>query len=78
VLRYSILVLAFVLAGCASGPIPPTISAGNSISINHGTARFADAVEGARNYCAARGLSVRHISTSGGAPAVSTFECVGR
>lgn len=65
-----------LLAGC--GPIPPTMASGNSVTIQHGTARFADAVAGARDYCAGRGMGVRHVSTGGPAPAVSTFECVSR
>jgi hypothetical protein len=63
-----------LLAAC--GALPPTSATGNHVSIQHGTARFADAVAGANRYCAGRGMAARHVSTGGGAPSISTFECV--
>jgi len=69
-------VALLIVAGCASSPIAPSSATGNHISIQHGTARFNDAVAGAQQYCSGRGMAARHVSTGGAAPSISTFECV--
>jgi hypothetical protein len=75
-LKVGFVVLLLVGSASGCGSLPPTSATGNHISIQHGTARFRDAVAGANQYCAGRGMVARHVSTGGGAPSISTFECV--
>lgn len=64
------------LAGC--GTYPPTHVDGNFVTTQHGTERFADALKGAAEYCAGRGLGVRHLGTDTPGRSISRFECVPR
>lgn len=76
-MRLAIIVL--LLAGCYTpGPIGPTQASGNYVTTEHGTARFSDALAGAAEYCARRGMGVRHLGTDSPYTAVSRFECVPR
>ena len=70
-MRYLIVLL---LAAC--GPIQVRPDAGRYFTIEHGTARFQDAMEGARRNCAAMGMDVRHLGTDRGEFLMSRFECV--
>lgn len=72
-MRYLFVLL---LAGC--GSIPPSTASGNYITTEHGTARFQDALAGAQEYCAQRGMGVRHLGTDIAYMAISRFECVQR
>lgn len=66
--------LAVLLAGC--GPIQVRPDVGRYFTIEHGTARFQDAMEGARQHCARMGMRVRHLGTDRGELLMSRFECV--
>lgn len=68
--------IALLLAGC--GTIQPTTASGRYITTEHGTARFGDALQGAKEYCARRGMGVRHLGTDRAYMAISRFECVER
>ena len=70
-MRYLFVLL---LAGC--GAIQPRADAGRYFTLEHGTARFGDAMEGARIHCANMGLKVRHVGTDRGGLMLSRFECV--
>lgn len=69
--------LLFAIAGCGQMQVHP--DAGRSFTLEHGTARFQDAMQGARDHCAGMGLSAKHLGTDrGGALLLSRFECVPR
>jgi hypothetical protein len=70
-MRYLVVLL---LAGCGAIQVHP--DAGRYFTIEHGTARFGDAMEGARQHCARMGLSARHLGTDVAYMAMSRFECV--
>ena len=66
-----------LLTGC--GAIMPRADAGRYFTLEHGTARFGDAMDGASQHCARMGMSARHIGTDmGGVLLMSRFECVER
>jgi hypothetical protein len=71
------LIVLLLLAAC--GPIQPYAS-GNNLVSQHGTARFGDALAGAAQHCASRGMGVKSLGTD--TPphglSVSRFECVKR
>ena len=72
--KIAVLIL-LLIAGC--GAIGPTVSGGRYLTIEHGSARFGDAVEGARQYCSSQGLGARHLGTDrGGYLMMSRFECI--
>lgn len=73
-MRYLIVLL--LLAAC--GPIQVRPDAGRYFTIEHGTARFQDAMEGARRHCAQMGMDVRHLGTDRGEMLMSRFECVSK
>lgn len=65
----------FLLTGC--GAIEPRPDAGRYFTLEHGTARFGDAMEGAQIHCARMGMTARHLGTDrGGELLMSRFECV--
>lgn len=66
--------VVLLLVGC--GPIVPRPDAGRHFTLEHGTARFQDAMEGARQHCARMGMGVRHLGTDRGGLLLSRFECV--
>lgn len=66
--------LALVLAAC--GPVQVRPDAGRFFTIEHGTARFQDAMEGARQHCARIGMQARHLGTDRAELLLSRFECV--
>lgn len=67
--------LVVLLAGC--GPIQVRPDAGKFFTIQHGTARFGDAMEGARKHCDTLGMKARHLGTDrGGDLLLSRFECL--
>jgi hypothetical protein len=69
--------LVLMLTGC--GAIQPRSDAGRHFTLEHGTARFGDAMDGARIHCAAMGLGAKHLGTDrGGVLLMSRFECVPR
>lgn len=71
-MRYLVVLL---LAGC--GAIQPRADAGNHFTLEHGTARFGDAMEGARQHCARQGMKAKHLGTDrGGYLLLSRFACV--
>lgn len=73
-MRYVLLALA--LSGCAMGPIAVDERVGNNFTIEHGTARFQDAMAGAQQHCARRGMNAKHLGTDrGGELLLSRFEC---
>lgn len=65
-----------LLTGC--GAIQPRSDAGKHFTLEHGTARFGDAMEGARLHCARFGLDARHVGTDRAGLMLSRFECVPR
>ena len=69
-MRY--LLLALLLAGCASKPILETPS---SFSIEHDAAFKADAFRKAAAHCAKYGKDAVHIESTRGAWVVSSFRC---
>ena len=70
----SCFLFASLLSGC--GAIPPLHSEGRYLTTQHGTARFRDAMQGAVEYCAQRGMSVRHLGTDTPRLSISRFECI--
>lgn len=66
-----------VLALSACGPIEVHPGSGRAFTIEHGTDRFGDAMEGARMHCSrAFGMDARHLGTDRpGGLALSRFEC---
>lgn len=66
--------LVFLLTGCGAIQVQP--QAGKYFSIEHGTARFGDAMAGARQHCARMGMQPRHLGTDRGYLLISRFECV--
>lgn len=76
--RYAIATLLFVLLG-GCGPIQVHPSTGRSFTLEHGTERFQDAMQGAQAHCAGMGMTARHLGTDrGGALLLSRFECAPR
>lgn len=75
-MKHAVILGVLLLAAC--GSYKPTTATGNFLSIEHGTARFADAAKGAEEYCAARGLGVKHLGTDSEYRSVSRFECIPR
>lgn len=71
-MRYLIVLL---LSGCA---ITVPQDAGRYFTIEHGTARFGDAMAAAQKHCAVEGLRARHLGTDTVHMAMSRFECVAR
>lgn len=69
----ALLVGLVLLAGC--GPIRPDPSVGRHFTIEHGTARFHDAMAGAREHCAALGMRARHLGSDRAYMMLSRFEC---
>lgn len=69
---------SLLAVGCVSscGTIQPTQASGRFITTQHGTARFNDAYQGARDYCAKLGLDVRHLGTDTPLQSISRFECI--
>lgn len=67
----AVLLLA-AAAGC--GAIPPTHTTGRHVVTQHGSARFHDALQGAKDYC--RPLGVKYLGTERSGQAISRFECV--
>lgn len=73
-MRYLVVLL---LAGC--GPIQVHPTTGRNFTIEHGTERFGDAMQGAQQHCAGMGMAARHLGTDrGGALLLSRFECASR
>lgn len=69
-MRYLFVLL---LAGCA---INVPRDAGRYFTIEHGTARFQDAMSAARQHCASTGMDARHVGTDRSGLMLSRFECV--
>lgn len=80
-MRAALMAVVF-LAGCAGmvGPVAPSSVSGNFVTTVHGTARYFDALQGAEQYCAMRGMGVRGLGTDTPpqSMSVSRFECVPR
>lgn len=75
-MRASALLLV-LLAGC--GPIQVAPSAGRNFTLEHGTERFRDAMQGAQSHCSSMGMAAKHLGTDrGGTWLLSRFECVPR
>jgi hypothetical protein len=70
-MRYLLVLL--MLAGCA---INVPREAGRYFTIEHGTARFGDAMAAAQRHCADLGMRARHLGTDLAYMAISRFECV--
>lgn len=70
--------LSVLLLLAACGPIQVRPDAGRYFTIEHGSARFQDAMEGARQHCAREGLAARHLGTDRAEYMLSRFECVAR
>lgn len=70
-MRYLLVLL--MLSGCA---ITVPQDAGRHFTIEHGTARFGDAMGAANRHCAAQGMRARHLGTDTAYMAISRFECV--
>lgn len=68
-------VLTSLLTGCAI-EVDPTV--GRHFTIEHGTARFQDAMQAARKHCTGMGMDARHVGTDQGGLLLSRFECVQR
>lgn len=69
-----IALLGLALAACGPAQVRP--DAGKYFTIEHGTARFQDAMEGARQHCVRMGLTARHLGSDRGELLLSRFECV--
>ena len=67
--------LVLLLSGCA---ITVPADAGRHFTIEHGTARFGDAMAAANQHCAASGQRARHLGTDTAYLSMSRFECVDR
>lgn len=74
----AILGVCAALAACAPGPIAPTRVSGDNIVTQHGTARGADAFDGAAAYCSQRGKDVRMVSSECPGWCTTIFQCVTR
>jgi hypothetical protein len=71
--RYILLIMLFAVAGCST--LEPVNFDGKSLTYLHGSLGFERAMKAAQEKCGANGKSVKHISTSGRAEFISTFEC---
>lgn len=70
-MRYLVVLL---LTGCA--PIAVAPDAGSRFTIEHGGARFNDAMAAAQQHCAKLGMAATHLGSDALGPrAVSRFEC---
>lgn len=68
-------ILCVLLAGC--GALTPHPDTGLHFTTEHGSARFGDAMEGARIHCSRLGMQAKHLGTDhGGVMMLSRFECV--
>ena len=61
-----------------TGPIPVPANAGRNFTIQHGTAVFRWAMEGAQRHCVKMGLAAKHLGSDRleDAGMLSRFECV--
>lgn len=75
-MRFAAIVTCALLAAC--GPIEVRPDVGRAFTIQHGTARFQDAMQGAQTHCSRDyGMAARHLGTDrGGELLLSRFECV--
>ena len=71
--RIAVVVITLSVAGCA---VHPTYFDGKSVTYEHGTARFGDAMADAQKQCASIGKLVKHERTDCPYLCVSTFSCV--
>lgn len=68
-----LIVIALIcLTGCA---VTPEYFDGESVTYNHGTGRFNDAMADAAKQCASVGKLVKHESTDCPNRCISTFVC---
>lgn len=77
-MKIALALLALALAGC--GPIEVRSDVGRQFTLEHGSARFQDAMQGAQTHCSRDyGMNARHLGTDrGGELLLSRFECVTR
>jgi hypothetical protein len=61
------------LVGC--GTLEPVNFDGKSLTYLHGSLGFERAMKAAQEKCGSIGKTVKHVSTSGRAEFISTFEC---
>ena len=69
---FTALTLLLLLSGCAVRPI---YFDGETITYNHGTARFNSAMSDAIRQCSSVGKLVKHESTTCPYTCISTFVC---
>jgi hypothetical protein len=70
--RVIISAIIMFVSGCA---VTPEYFDGESVTYNHGTARFNDAMADAAKQCASVGKLVKHESTDCPNRCISTFAC---
>ena len=68
-----LLIATALIGSCA---VSPTYFDGKSVTYEHGTARFRDAMTDAAKQCASVGRLVKHERTDCPYRCVSTFSCV--
>jgi hypothetical protein len=71
--RYMPVLILFAAVGCST--LEPVNFDGKSLTYLHGSLGFERVMKAAQEKCGANGKSVKHISTSGRAEFISTFEC---
>ena len=70
---YILILISFSVVGC--GTLEPVNFDGKSLTYLHGPLGFERTMKAAQEKCAVNGKSIKHISTSGRAEFISTFEC---
>jgi len=71
--QYMSVLILFAAVGCST--LEPVNFDGKSLTYLHGSLGFERVMKAAQEKCGANGKSVKHISTSGRAEFISTFEC---
>ena len=71
--RFLLIFLPIAALGC--GSLEPVNFYGKSLTYIHGSLGFEQVMRAAQTKCGTNGKSVKHISTSGRAEFICTFEC---
>lgn len=71
----SVLAVMMPLALMGCGTLEPVNFDGKSLTYVHGSMGFERTMKAAQEKCGSIGKTVKHVSTSGRAEFISTFEC---